>query len=608
METRKEAGLAERSPARASLSTWLIRVIVGALGIGMMAWGATAVYSPDSYSSLALMLSDPDAAAYKFRATMMVLGLWCLLVALVPPFLVGERLFVGGSSLHARLARFRPWSIVVLLTVIYIAAYSYFTINRHYEFNSCAHDLGIMDQVVWNTAQGRPFASSFEVSNRFADHVQPLLALLAPLYWIYPRVEVLLVVQTVILALGALPTFWLARYYLKDVVAGWIFAALYLAYPALGFFNRFDFHGEAIVVPLLLLCFVAIARRKTTLMSLTLFLILLGKEEMGLTVSFVGLYLFFFVKGYRKSGAFWAVAGAAYSFLAMFIVIPYFRNAPSDTLVRYTWLGNTPLQMIGTLLTRPLYVIQRVPLPSLLWYLLQMTMPLAFAPFLSPQTLLLVLPSLLYNFLSSNEAQHEIYLIYTAIQIPVFFISGILGTRWLIERGIAERVVALLFPGLKARVAPLPLVLFPMIVFTVSSFVIVNPFTEQIREPFWLFRLDNAQSVRRAIALIPPEGSVLAAQAYVPHLSHRQMIQMYPAVGLNGQDFFLINLHDSRYVHIQPPSWHSQQFLWAAQHNYGILFSENGVYLLKKGGGSPLTDRVLYEMRQEAERWGTIGQ
>jgi uncharacterized membrane protein len=53
--------------------------------------------------------------------------------------------------------------------------------NRHYYFHS-GMDLGNQDQVVWNTAQGRPFARSIEVTNDLGDHIRPYLVLLSPIY------------------------------------------------------------------------------------------------------------------------------------------------------------------------------------------------------------------------------------------------------------------------------------------------------------------------------------------------------------------------------------------------------------------------------------------
>lgn len=602
-----------QSPGPTSPRAWPARLSLLALGLVALAWAASAITHPEWYASLTPLQSSPYAAATKIVAAAVALSLCCLLVSLAAPRLADrpDRPILSGRLYVAyRLAALYPWAVVVLLALVYVVAYSAFTINRHQQFNSHCYDLGIMDQVVWNTAQGRPFASSVEVSHRFADHVQPLMALWAPIYWIYPRAEVLLVVQTVILALGAFPVYWLARHHLNSVAAGWTFAALYLAYPTLGFVNRFDFHQEFVAVPLLLLSFVAIEQGNPWLLSLSLALTLMGKEEMGLTVSLVGLYLLL-VRKQRKAGAFWLVAGAAYSLFAMFVIIPYFRQGhSSDTLARYDWLGQTPLQMLDTLLTRPWYVAQGVPLALLLWYLFQMAAPLAFTPFLSPQTLLIGLPTLIYNFLSSNTAQHDIYLHYAAVQIPIFFISAVYGTRCLLERGLIERFFSSAFPrsGPYPRNGSLLLVLLLMSVLGLVSFLTNNPFSEQLIEPFDLAKLDNVQAVRSAVALVPPDVSVLAASAYVPHLSHRQKISLYPARGISDTqaDYFLFNLHDGRYIHTRPADWHTEQIRWAATHGYGIAFAADGVYLLKKGGGTPLDEQTLYRMRQEAKTWGVL--
>ena len=93
-----------------------------------------------------------------------------------------------------------------------------------------------MVQAVWSTTQGR-FLDTTDVSgvqfNRLGAHVDPVLALFAPLWLVWSSPEMLLVAQALIVSTGALPAFWLGRRWLGDdrlAVAG---AAVYLLYPAL---------------------------------------------------------------------------------------------------------------------------------------------------------------------------------------------------------------------------------------------------------------------------------------------------------------------------------------------------------------------------------------
>ena len=74
-----------------------------------------------------------------------------------------------------------------------------------------------------------------------AQHFSPGLAALAPLYWIAPSVDTLLVVQTLALALGAIPIYLLAARHLADERIALLLALAYLAFPSLAYANLFDF-------------------------------------------------------------------------------------------------------------------------------------------------------------------------------------------------------------------------------------------------------------------------------------------------------------------------------------------------------------------------------
>ena len=53
----------------------------------------------------------------------------------------------------------------------------------------------------------------------------------APLWWLWPSPDLLLTVQAIAVALGALPVFWLARKHLGSERAALGFALVYLLYP-----------------------------------------------------------------------------------------------------------------------------------------------------------------------------------------------------------------------------------------------------------------------------------------------------------------------------------------------------------------------------------------
>ena len=104
--------------------------------------------------------------------------------------------------------------ILWMLVLLYIGYFSYFTILRYRTLYSSYFDLGIMHQTVYNTYQSikkLDISRFLELTNpygsdqikRMAIHNDILLAFLAPFYFIYSGPETLLVIQTIILALGA---------------------------------------------------------------------------------------------------------------------------------------------------------------------------------------------------------------------------------------------------------------------------------------------------------------------------------------------------------------------------------------------------------------------
>lgn len=115
--------------------------------------------------------------------------------------------------------RLRRTSLNVLfiaaLTVLAAAIYGTYSLYRYYQFNSGTYDLVIFDQAIRSYAHFQPgvsivkglhngFGPNFSV---LGDHFSPILAALAPLYWIYNGPQDLLIAQAVLFAL-AVPPVW----------------------------------------------------------------------------------------------------------------------------------------------------------------------------------------------------------------------------------------------------------------------------------------------------------------------------------------------------------------------------------------------------------------
>ena len=57
----------------------------------------------------------------------------------------------------------------------------------HHHALGTGYDLGIYDQVIWNLSHGRIWETTLVYeTGGYYDHFEPILALLTPLYWLWP--------------------------------------------------------------------------------------------------------------------------------------------------------------------------------------------------------------------------------------------------------------------------------------------------------------------------------------------------------------------------------------------------------------------------------------
>ncbi len=496
----------------------------------------------------------------------------------------------------------RPSRVAVVLGTFiaaYIGLWCAVSFARHYLFHS-SYDLAIMDQVAWNSSQGRFFARTIEVDNDLGDHVRPYLTALGLFYAAMPSPYLLLAFQNLVLGFAAIPLYRLATRQLGSPALGLVLAFCFLAYPPLGFVNRFDLHIEALSVPLLLLAYDRIDTRQLRSASVFLALTLLCKENLGITVAALGLFTAL-VHRLWKFGMAWAVTGAAYSLTALFIVIPAFRGAPSDTLTRYEWIGDASTDIVWAALSQPVLVAQKLFTPEHLVTLLQSFAPLAFVPLAGWPALLPAAPTYLYNFLASSPIQGSIYAHYMVPVIPFVFIAA-LGAlrRFGSEDGVASPAGRLdpLRPSRRAAgVAVL------MAAAVAASWIYQNPVTgnatvvlgrnTEIRPmegatgsaPSVPLVWPNDGAIREGLRHVPVAAGLLTTTYYASHLSQRRWIEMLPRTPVSSldprADVLFMNVRDQR-------GWTCNDYFdivkFAAGSGFRLEFQNQGVLVLLKGG------------------------
>ena len=416
--------------------------------------------------------------------------------------------------------RVRVVPVLVAAIGAYAAGFAALSVLRHRAFTTGRFDLGNMVQAVWWTAHGHPLQMTNlhgEQSSRLAAHVDPILAIFGPLWWIWPSPDLLLVAQAVALALGAWPVFLLARKQLGSPRAALGFALAYLLYPATGWLTLNEFHPVALATPLLLLAFWYLDNDRLLAFAVCGVLAAACKEEIALVVAGVGVWYALSRRRWLEGGAI-AALGVAWSAVAIAVVIPHYHaTGESDFYGRYSEVGGSAAGIVKTTFTHPGRILEAAFSARDLRYLLELVAPLAALCVLAPLVLIAALPELAVNLLSATQTQTSIHFHYTAGLIPPLVIAAVFGAKRIPGRAVpvAALVVVAALLG-NYRLGPIP------------GWRHV-PGGERFQATAARVTAHDRVAAR-ALRLIPKSAVVSATNTLGAHLSARRRVLSFPFV------------------------------------------------------------------------------
>jgi len=214
-----------------------------------------------------------------------------------------------------------PWLLAFGLFLIYGAD----SVSRYYRAAPGSYDLGIFTEAVKQYAHfDAPIvdilAPGFDL---LGDHFHPIIAVLGPFFLLFPSPVTLLVAQALLFAVAAVPIVWLGRDRIGPGAAYAVGVAYGLSFGVAQAVD-FDFHEIAFAVPLLAFALWAMLESRYRTMVVCCFLLLLCKEDLGLTfVLPFGIAVM--LRGRLRLGAGIAAMGTAGSLLAIYWIIPNFN-------------------------------------------------------------------------------------------------------------------------------------------------------------------------------------------------------------------------------------------------------------------------------------------
>lgn len=286
-------------------------------------------------------------------------------------------------------------------------------------------DLGIYAQLTWSAGGGDP-GSSVQQAPGLAVHWAPILWLLGPLCRLASPAAVLLLAQA--LALGALGPllFGCLRGALGERRA-LLASCAALLYPPLWSAALFDFHPEALGLPVALLLARALEeRRARRALALALALGLLFHEIWPLALMGLAAQELVRRRGpeRRLGGGLLGIGLALFALESLWLLPALRGDALRVDAVLYAHLGQGPLQVALSPLLRPAAFWGHLLTARHLAWAAGLLLPLLCLPLLRPARLLPALPVLLVHALSSRENQQSLAFHYHLPAIPWLLLAA----------------------------------------------------------------------------------------------------------------------------------------------------------------------------------------
>jgi len=512
-----------------------------------------------------------------------------------------------------------------------VAAITFFVValililHRHFTFYS-SYDQGIFNQVFWNGLHGNFFQSSLSSQlstnvvhdnevptvyyHRLGQHFTPALLLWLPIYALFPYPATLSVLQVLFVTGAGIVLYFLAREYVDNTVATFITISFYSANAILAP-TLANFHDISQIPLFVFTLLLAMEKRWWWLFVLFSILILAVREDSGITLFGVGVYMVL-SRRFPRIGLIVCTVSFSYLLILTNLIMPLFSEDISERFMieRFgQYVDNeeaSTLEVIWAMITQPwLLVIELfTPVGRTIRYLLGHLLPFAFIPAIAPGAWFIAGFPLLKLLLGKGMSVLAITIRYAMGVVPGLCYGAIL---WWGGQGVLRFNQP--FERLKPRPLSRGVRRFWMVcigltlLFTLTSnpnrtlyFLIpdsIDPWVYVSLPTQW----ERSANMYRLMNKIPDEASVAATTYLIPHLSGRREIIRFPALELRNDqrqveqvDYIMADLwrlrryqvaFDQDLVRLRAMTDTIEEI--TKRDEYGITDFIEGVILLEKG-------------------------
>ena len=476
--------------------------------------------------------------------------------------------------------------ILILSTLSYISYWSFLTVEKYLSLNASVFDLGLAMQRIWMDYH---LITLGNIITSFALQGDSFLFL--PLS-IYPNYIAMLIFQSVMLGLPAIPIYFIAKDKIRNKIIPLLLSISYLLYFPLSGVNWFDFHFQAFFIMFFLSGFLFYERRHYVLSTVFFFL---ASATRFPYVAFVLLFWFTELTSISILKRGFVSSGSKKVYLILNIVI----NA-SYAIFSYLVLqnGNIILHNSSNLPISAFLTIKAITLFAVF-------APVLFLPLFSNRWRLFFLP-FAYLVVTSNNPVYlwswEFRLQYNSAFIPFIFLAIIdvlsieeLKPRLHILKDKTLKKIAFLNIKVKKNAILLTTLITIIMLLSALFFQPYGPFNNVSGDSFEVssnININQSQlkALDNALSLIPKSNKYVLIQNNLPQALPGPLGDKILVPGLIGPNITLNNIANNNY------SWNL-----AGYHNFTkidyVLADLNNLNLLNQElGDGPSMFQIIHEL------------
>lgn len=423
---------------------------------------------------------------------------------------------------------------VIIIAFLFFTFYLGISLNFYYSYIG-GYDIGMFANVLWNLSHGNGAKTDMLIlttnnTNFFGHHFSPILLFIAPLYRVFPKAELLLIIQSLFLIGSLWPIYYLLRYFKIPYLWGSMIVLGAAVFPGVQSAILYEFHPITFVPFFLLWVFYFLVKEKWSAFWISLLAIFLIKESIALLIAFFGIFIVIHFKE-RKRGWSLFLFSLGFFFLLTKVLMPWAagESNPFFWMYGYNQFGsNSFIGILGVLFRDPGFLFTKILHPPWKFSVALLYIGL-IAPFLlinkTVTGLLFYLPEFAKRYLATWQSLWLIgFFQYNVIFLPMSLII-IFST---LKKG------SFLSHSKSTQKRWRKGVLFTTLTILLLLAGFQFPFPSRVTLSFSFGNLASPKTIaqnKELIKRIPDKTSLTTSVGTEPYLANRKHLSLPPVIG-----------------------------------------------------------------------------